>query len=211
MINANVDDPYLVAPLIDSLLTDPSDAVRFEAIRLLARRFEDDARARSAFELVATRDLSPEVRTQARWQLLDENGRFNYVTATVMNTDLPDSERLALLTARVTGLARSFDRRSVMALADISARAGSSSQQSAPGADDGSVDASLVIPLLIEILEDDPRPEVRASAASALARHIDETGVRAALERAMRADTSETVRRQIGFGLQRAQFERLAR
>jgi HEAT repeats len=197
-----LDDPYLVEPLIDSLLHDDSDYARLEAVKTLGSTFGRDAKAVAALEYALVNDLSPQVRANARWESLDEAGRRDYLAGTLLRDDISDAARLELLTADVSGFRGYIDRRAAQALVDISSRARPSTQEPAPG-DAGQVTAAEIVPLLLELLTDDADADIRSAAATALIRHRGEPGVRDALQSAARDDPSSQVRSQVGFLLRR--------
>ena len=194
-----VDDPYLVDPLVDSLLHDDSDYVRLEAVKTLGNSFGRDPKAVAGLEYALVHDLSPQVRANARWESLDEAGRRDYVAGTLLRTDLSDAARLELLRGDVSGFHDYIDRRAAQALVDISSRARPSAQEPAPSDDPDRVTAAEVVPLLLELLTDDADPDVRAAVATALVRHRGEPGVRDALQRAAQDDPSPQVRSHVSF------------
>jgi len=195
---ADAEDPYLIGFMVDSLLNDRSDFVRVEATRSLSKSFRENARVAAALEYAYVNDLSPQVRVNARWGSVDEAGRKEYIATTLLNRDLTDAERIELINARVNELRRYVDRPEAQALVDIARRARPSSEE-APAEGSGQVRAADVVPLLLEMLTEDPREEIRVAAASALLRHRDEDGVREVLRRVQNDDPSEAVRRQFRF------------
>ena len=199
-----VDDPYLIEPLVDSVLHDDSDFVRLEAVRTLGSSFGRDAKAIAALEYALVHDLSPQVRANARWESVDEGGRRAYVAATLLRDDLPDAERLELLTADVSGFRGYVDPRAAQALVAIAGRARPSTQESTPEESPGRVSATEIVPLLLELLTDSPSEEIRSAMASALMRHRGEAGVQLALQQAARDDPSVRVREQIAFLFRRS-------
>ena len=201
-----VEDPYLIGPLVDSLLLDPSDLVRVEATKLLAREYSDDSRAQATLQNALLNDLSPRVRSHARWESLDSGGRRQFLAATLGNPDLPDPERLGLITADVNDIHDFIDRQAVTSLIAIAIRARPSSEAAAGAAEPGTVDASQVVPILLELLRDGTVNEsVRASIASGLSRHLAEPGVRETFEELARQNMSFTLRREVQAVLRRAQ------
>jgi len=198
------DDPYLVGPLVDSVLRDDSELVRLEAVITLSNSFSHDAKAVAALEYALVHDLSPQVRVNARWASLDENSRRGYVAGTLLRDDLTDAARLELLTAGVSGLRGYIDRPAMQALLDIASRARPSAQVISDDSA-GRVNAADLVPLLVDLLRDDGREEIRSAAATALLRHRGETGARETLELALCDDPSERVRNLIAYGLRRSQ------
>ncbi len=197
------DDPYLIGPLVDSVLNDDSEAVRLEAVRTLGNNFGHDAKAVAGLEYALVHDLSPDVRTNARWESLDEASRRGYVAGTLLRDDLTDAERLELLKADVSGFRGYIDRQAVQALVDIAARARPSTDEATAEAGPGRVNAAELVPLLTELLTDDDSEEIRGAAATALLRHRDEAGVRETLELVQCDDPSPKVRSQIARALRR--------
>ena len=202
-----VEDGYLIGPLVDSLLLDPSDSVRVEATKLLAREFSADPRAQSTLQHALQNDLSPRVRSHARWESLDSDGRRQYLVATLGNPDLPDSKRLELITANVNDIDDFIDRRAVTSLIDIASRARPSSEAAAGNAAADGVDASQVVPILLALLRDSTINEgVRTSIASGLSRHLAEPGVRSTFEDLSRGGIgSWSLRREVTAALRRSQ------
>jgi HEAT repeat protein len=199
-----VDDPYLIEPLVDSALHDDSEFVRLEAVKTLGSSFGRDAKARAALEYALVHDLSPQVRANAHWESLDEDGRRAYVAGTLLRDDLSDAARLELLTAGVSGFRGYIDPRAAQALVDIATRALPSTQESAPEESPGRVSATDVVPLLLELLTASPSEEIRAAVATGLMRHRREAGVDVALQAAARDDPSSQVREHITFLFRRS-------
>ncbi len=201
-----VRDTYLIGPLVDSLLLDPSDSVRVEATKLLAREYSSDPRAQSTLQHAFVNDLSPRVRSHARWESLDSNARRQFLAATLENPILSDTERLELITADVDDFRNFIDRRAMSSLIGIAIRARPSAEASAGTAAPGTVDAGQVVPLLLEFLKDRTVEEsVRTSIASGLSRHLAEPGVREAFEEISRQFMSYSLRREVQAALRRAQ------
>jgi HEAT repeat protein len=199
-----VDDPYLIEPLTDSVLHDDAEFVRLEAVRTLGSSFGRDAKAIAALEYALVHDLSAQVRANARWESLDEDERRAYVAGTLLRNDLSDPERLELLTAGVSGFRGYIDPRAAQALIAISSRARPSNEESKPEDSPGRVDATEIVPLLVELLTDSSNDAIRSAVASALMRHRGEAGVQVALQQAARQDPSPQVRAQIAFLFRRA-------
>jgi len=205
-----VEDSYLIAPLVDSLLLDPSDFVRVEATKLLARDYSEDPRAQSALQHALVSDLSPRVRSHARWESLDPGRRRELLVATLGNPDLPDRERLELIAADVTDIRNFMDRRAVSSLIEIAIRATPSSEAATRSARSGTVAATDVVPILLELLKDRTIDTgVRTSIASGLSRHLAEPGVRETFEDVVNSDSgnsfaSYSLRREVEAALRRA-------
>jgi hypothetical protein len=201
-----VEDDYLIGPLVDSLLLDPSDSVRVEATKLLAREYSDDPRAQSTLQHALTNDLSPRVRSHARWESLDSGERREYLAATLENPSLSDAERLQLITSDVDDYRDFINRQAMSSLIGIATRARPSSEAAASIADPGTVDAAQVVPLLLEFLKDRTVDEsVRTSIAAGLSRHLAEPGVRETFEQLSREFMSYSLRREVQATLRRAQ------
>jgi hypothetical protein len=199
-----VDDPYLVEPLADSALHDDAELVRLEAVKTLGSSFGRDPKARAALEYVLVHDLSPQVRVNARWESLNEDERRAYVAGTLLRDDLSDRERLELLTADVSGFRGYIDPRAAQALVAVSSRARPSTEESAPDEPPGRVSATEIVPLMVDLLTDNPSEQIRSAMASALMRHRREAGVLDALQQAARDDPSPQVREQITFLFRRS-------
>jgi hypothetical protein len=194
-----VDDPYLIEPLVDSVLHDDSEFVRVEAVKTLGSSFGHDSKAVAALEYALVHDLSAQVRANARWESLDEDERRAYVAGTLLRDDMSDAQRLELLTAGVSGFRSYVDPRAAQALVAIASRARPSTQEPAPEESPGRVSAAEIVPILAELLTDSPSDEIRSAMASALMRHRGEAGVQLALQLAARDDPSPQVRAQISF------------
>ena len=194
-----VDDPYLIEPLVDSVLHDNSEFVRLEAVKTLGNSFGRDAKAVAALEYALVHDLSQQVRANAHWESLDENGRRAYVAGTLLRDDLSDAGRLELLTADVSGFRGYIDPRAAQALVAIASRARPSTEESTPDESPDRVSASEIVPLMVELLTDGSSEDIRSAMASALMRHRGEAGVQLALQLAARDDPSPQVRAQISF------------
>lgn len=190
-----LEDPWLVAPLTDTVLQDPSEFVRIEAVKLLSADYSDVAQAQSALQYALVNDLSSRVRMHARWESLNEADRQAYLASTLLDTGLSDAERFELLQADVREIRRYLDRPSAMALADISSRARPTAQGPLASESTGDVSAADVIPLLVDMMEDQTNEAmIRSTMVASLARHLDEPGVREALSRTARNDPSDRVR-----------------
>ncbi|MDX1561356.1 MAG: hypothetical protein R3305_00420 [Gammaproteobacteria bacterium] len=187
---ANVDDPYLAGPLVDSLLHDVSDAVRFEAVKLLTSGYGDDPRAVAALDYARTSDPSPRVATHVKWHLFDAVERTGYVEATLLNDKLDHQQRIELLVAEVRGLEPYVERGAAVARLGAATRA----QAAQRG------DPAVIVPPLLKLLEESESDGTRLAAASILVHYADDDGVRAALERSVRSDTSYELR----FHIERA-------
>ena len=193
-----VEDSYLIGPLVDSLLLDPSDLVRVEATKLLAQEYSDDPRAQSTLQHALLNDLSPRVRSHAGWATLDAGGRRQILAATLGNASLPDPERLELVAADVKDIRDFIDRRALSSLIEIAGRARPSSPDDAAGpARPNAVDAAQVVPILLEFLNNSTTPESsRISIAWGLSRHMSEPGVRETMEALAQQTTSFRLRRE---------------
>src|SRR5262249_13608952 len=93
-----LDDPYLIGPLVDSLLNDENELVRVEAVRSLGSNFSHDPKAIAALEYALVHDFSPLVRANARWESLGDNARRELFAGTLLRDDLSDAARLELVT-----------------------------------------------------------------------------------------------------------------
>jgi hypothetical protein len=186
MREAGIEDSYLMTPLIDSVLSDPSDDVRLEAIQLLARTFKDDASAYAAIQYMQENDPSAEVKTHAKWEMLDTEGRRDYVDATLMNDELPMPDRAELLVAGLSELPRFIDidlaTRLLNGLSMESDRALSVPADRAA--------AARVIPLLLSMLTDERNDGLRMTAFALLVPYADDPVVRGALDRTIAGETA---------------------
>jgi hypothetical protein len=173
---------------------------------LLAREYSDDPRAQSTLQHALTNDLSPRVRSHARWESLDSRERREYLAATLENPSLSDAERLQLITSDVDDYRDFINRQAMSSLIGIATRARPSSEAAASIADPGTVDAAQVVPLLLEFLKDRTVDEsVRTSIAAGLSRHLAEPGVRETFEQLSREFMSYSLRREVQATLRRAQ------
>jgi hypothetical protein len=204
---SDLEDPYLIGPLFDSLLTDASDYVRLEAIKLLAANFSDDSRAMAALEYAVLNDLSPQVRAYALWEALDEEGRWEYVASTLQNEALSNTERLELVAADVRDLNNYIDDDSVGALVRFAGAGPASPAQLASAADPGPPDPAFVIPALLQVLNEHANAQIRSTVASALVPHLGDAAVYAAMTRAARSDPSFSVRALVDSALRRWESE----
>jgi hypothetical protein len=201
-----VEDDYLVGPLVDSLLLDPSDLVRVEAAKLLAHEYSGDPRAQSTLQHALLTDLSPRVRTHARWATLDADGRRRYLVATLGNRGLSDPERLELIAADIEDIRNFIDQRALGSLIEIAYRARPTSTAPAGPGEPDRVDAALVVPILLENLRNGAIPEyTRISIASSLSRHLSEPGVRETIETLAAQTTPLMLRREAQAILLRSQ------
>ena len=182
---ANIEDPYLTGPLVDSLLGDPSEEVRFEAVKLLAKEFADDPRAQTAIDYARDSDASPKVRVHARWEQLDDEGRYEYVRTTLLNEDLPHVERMELLLAEVGTLQGFVDPRAGNSLLGGSGRSMSPARAAIVRENRRPDNAAQVVPRLLELLEDEEQAGLRPIVASMLVEYSDDERVAEALAAVM--------------------------
>jgi len=197
MIDAGVDDPYLIGPLVDSLLQDPDETMRSHAAKLLVRKFADDQRVLAALDYAISNDASPRVTALAKWEFLDETGRRAYVQSTLLNDDLAVTERFDILVADLADLHAYLDPQT--ALFALSRAADNIDQQrnAATRLDRESIDYQRMVPMLIGVLGENENVQLRITAALMLSRYADDPIVRAALERAAANDRSSNLRYQL--------------
>ncbi len=88
-----IGDPYLMAPLLQSLASDPDKDVRIAAAKALQQDFFEEPSVRDALEYAMTSDPSEKVRTQIGFSMLDAAGQTEALSATVLNKFLPDWDR----------------------------------------------------------------------------------------------------------------------
>jgi hypothetical protein len=210
-----VGDAALVEPLLVSLQRDPEDA-RIAAVGTLAADFSGDERARSALETAALSDPRPLVRALARRGLAGDEGWHEYVTASLKDASLPDSERVEALLFElyppdtIDGVSepspenywqilKGLDDASVRALAEVFP--GADQLRKWPGnnlvGNFGAIHNKnpAVTEMLLTVLEHDTRALNRESAGQVLAEsHASEPRVREALIKAVNGDPDASVR-----------------
>jgi HEAT repeat protein/putative zinc finger protein len=205
-----VNDPYIVAPLLNSLANDAEDRVRAQAALALATFAEQplvkDALTSAAAEVPPEPPkgscCDPTVRSAARLALRAGGEPAEAVRGTVLDESLTPRERLWLWGP---------DLRSILRLDELGAEAARTVFALGSSADDdevrarawhllGSVNEPGFVAALLEDLARHPAETVRAGAATGLTQHRSNPDVRAALERAQ-ADSSLRVREAVGFAL----------
>ena len=203
MIEAGVDDPYLIGPLIDSLLQDQSEEVRTQAVKLLVRKFSEDQRVLTALDFAIDADSSPKVQALARWEFLDESGKRGYIRETLMNDSLPVTERFDMLVADLGDLHDYVDRFTVVPVLSRAVAAVNEQDTAATRSERESVIYGQMVPMLIDVLQGNEHEQLRMTAASMLVRYADDPQVRPALERAAIDDPSLTMRLVLSRALER--------
>lgn len=200
---AGVEDAYLIEPMIYALQNDTDDGVREEAAKAL-KSFLDEPRVRDALDYTSANNSSEVVRSAARSVTLsDEEQRAEYA-AILLDEKQSDSDRSEALsrlrwgyqgkdwltpeltpelTAAMVRLARNAQdariRRSVWSSLRVSE------------------DPELITPML-EALAVDQNEQVREEVVQALHRHhLDEPGIREALEAALPDEQSPLVRKRL--------------
>jgi HEAT repeat protein len=188
-------DPYLVAPLADSLQRDSDDGVRLLAVQLLAQDFTSDPVARAALDSVSLNDSNRMIRNYARWAITDEAGRRALLTETLSDPAVPRDQRYSVLGADVGGRYGPYiTRESAELLLGIAAATSQNLYWSDIISDLGNAPPLEVVPLLLERLSADPDAAVRRVAAGALLAYQEEPGVVDALRYARDNDPSPEVR-----------------
>lgn len=188
-------DPYLVAPLAESMRRDPAISVRFMAADVLAREFISDPAARAAFDFAALNDTDLQSRRRARWATASAPDRKALLIDMLSDPALPQYLRYAYLRGSTIG---DFVDYVTPESAELMLRAAAAGPQNLPPGtiitDLGKAPSGEVVPLLLERLRDDPDAAIRRVAASALIAHQDEPGVVEALRYAREYDVSPEVR-----------------
>lgn len=191
-----VDNPYLIQPLIDSLLYDAADHIRRQAAASL-RTFVTEPRVKAALEQAQASDRSEVVREAAHRALSSDEEVAQRVLQKLLDETLPVRERLmaTLIVDGANARAVPLTTEAAGAVFDIGVTATDpdirGSAWSTLGRND--VDDPAFTGVLLDDLARYPDDEVRVMAAYALASYVDDPVVRAALEQA-ESDASFDVR-----------------
>jgi len=194
-------DERLIQPLSDAMLYHTDERVRLEAATTL-EEYADNSVARAMLEVAGLSDTAASVRTYARWAALDDASRRQHVISTLLNEQLTDDERLAVLeseayttgSGRDIGLDAAIDGSVTAALTGLIQRIDAVNGRRTLLGRLGALDAPSLAPVVVERLAYDADEIVRSTAAAVLGRYVEEPGVRAALERAAASDSSGGVR-----------------
>jgi len=209
-----VRDVNLVQPLIAALDRDPDSKVRVAALSTLAADFPDDPGVRAALE-TAARDSSPEIRVLAQRGLVGEAAWNRQVVASLKDASLPAAERTEALlytmryvTPKPALGAFLSDDAAIRAFAELYPKAVTSSQADANLRQTllnslGSIDHPAITDLQLRNLGS-AESSTRRQAAAQLARHADESRVRAALEKVSNEDADAAVREAASKALKAA-------
>lgn len=213
-----VGDALLVEPLLASLQLD-TEEVRIAAIETLAADFSGDRRVWLALEAAAAADQRPLVRAVAQRALTGEEGWRAYVTSSLKNPALPDSQRVEALMyelypphtlevpsdesrANYSRVLGSLDDAAVRALVEIFPRAdvfrrGPSNNLLGNFASRNAQNPAI-IDLLLQVLANDSKALNRSTAAQTLTfiRRNDPRVVEA-LNEAVSSDPDPDVREEI--------------
>jgi hypothetical protein len=171
------------------------------AVKLLSREFGADQSARAALEYALGNDTSPQVKTLARWEFLDEDGRRAYVRNTLLNSDLSAAERFELLVADINDLHSYVDRQSASAALSAALQVQRSRGAATTASARESEAIERMLPLLIGALSDQENEQLRSAAAALLVEHVADPRVRAAFEQAVSVERSFVLRSQLGGAL----------
>jgi len=202
-VMAGADDPRLVGPLVDTLLYDTAESVRFEAAALL-ETFASDPTAQAALTQAGSFDTAPAVRERATWSALSAQGRRDYVSAALVDASLSDADRVAPLTygADAPGSPSGprpepgllADGAAATALVGIIARSNDVRFKAPLLLHLGAIDQPDVVAFLIDKVSSDPAEVIRSIAVEALRGRVADPNVRAVLESARASDASSEVR-----------------
>lgn len=207
----------LIQPMLGSLAQDPDD-VRLAALEVLSADFLGDQRVRSALEATAQGDRRPLVRAVAQRGLSGEAPWRQYVVASLKDSARPAPERVEALvytlyppgpTRATTTTAPDYFQVMQELLDDDAVRALAEAIPDSNGLGAGANNLlgnfsaryrthPAVPPMLLRVLENDPKPLMRAVAAQNLALfNADEPRIREALLKARDSDPDANVRSTI--------------
>jgi HEAT repeat protein len=191
----SLGDPYLVAPLAESLRRDSAVEVRLLTIELLAANFPSDPVAQTALNSAALSDGDYLVRNVARWAIANESDRRTHLNDMLAEVAVPQASNWLGVIFSGSTFANAVDyvtRGSAEILLDIVA----ASPNTQRGITNilGKAPPGEVVPLMLERLRDDPDVAVRRVAAVTLMGRQNDPGVVAALRYARDYDPSPEVR-----------------
>jgi len=198
-----VENPYLIEPLLNTLVYDTADHRRRAAASAL-RTFIAEPRVKAALEQAQASDPSQAVREAAQQALLSEENLDQLALQKLLDETLSAQERLAA-TWRTTGRhAREvpLTDEAAWAVFDIGARATDPDIRGMAWGKLGRsrVDDQSFTGVLLDDLANHPSDSVRRMAANALKQYTDDSAVRAGLEQA-ESDPSFDVRRAARWAL----------
>ena len=209
------DDPNFVQLLVRTLAYDTSPAVRLDAAKMLAR-FSDDEAVRNALEIAEANDEADAVRDAAAVAKLSQDERIELRRETFLNRDLPTMTRIMELNIGIVdstkGPALRVDDQIGRELVEIAVNGASNDERAMAltvlyyipsSSPDFDLNPVLREPLLA-LLNNDPEPTIRGSAALALRLFADEPDVREALESARDNDPVRQIRNNAGRALELA-------
>lgn len=195
------DNTVLVEPLLRSLGYDPDSAVRRVAAEVLTE-YLGESGVREALTYASINDEAETVRDHVQLLLLPEAERRNVRRAEVLDVNLPDEARFDAL-VDYSGAGRLAGGRILEIDDDVAVAAIQLALTSSDPRIRGqvwsylaAVDNGYLVDALLQQLADDPSESVRESAADYLRSHLDEPGVREALDHSSSNDPSLAVRRQ---------------
>lgn len=182
-----VENPYLIDPLIDSLIYDDAEHRRRAAAAALGT-FLAEPRVKAALEQVRASDASEAVREAALFALSTVEERDQLALQALLDEELPIRERLGATMLYEGRRARevTLTAEAAQAVFDIGVGSNDSGIRAWAWGKLGrsGIDNSHFMPVLLDDLADHPNIEVRTMAVFALKYHSTEPDVRAALEHA---------------------------
>lgn len=209
------DDPNLVRVLLGTLAYDSSADVRLDAAKMLAR-FSDEQGVREALEAAEANDTAAAVREAAAMAKLSQDQRLELRRKTFLNRALPAMTRMMELNIgfvdSTKGPALPVDDAIGRELVDIAVNGVSDDDRGMALTvlyyiPSSFPDAALSPELrgrLLPLLNDDPEPSIRGSAALALRLFVDQPDVREALEHTRDNDPVRQIRNNARRALESA-------
>jgi len=205
---AGAGDPGLVAPLLQTLASDPDKDVRWQVARVLHQDFLEEPGVREALSYAMTSDPSATVREEISFSMLDAAGQTESLKATVLNSSLSAWDRTTAFSQLLGddwNTPNDIDPEIVDAMVDVThntptprARVFALSSLVRSRSDD-----PRFLDLYLTALERDSDETVRQTAVTGLAQFIDDPAIREALEHAMVNDSSPYIRKTIAETLRR--------
>ena len=198
-----VDNPYLIEPLLNSLVYDAAEHRRRAAASTLST-FATEPRVKAALEQAQANDVSDTVREAALNALLTDEEHDQRALQILFDETLTDRERLQATSILAGRNIRDVPLTEDAAQAVFNIGASTTDPEIRSWAwgklgRDG-VDNPKFLAVLLDDLDSHPSDSVRSMAANALKQYADDSAVRTALERA-ESDSSFKVRLAAGRAL----------
>lgn len=198
-----VGHQYLIEPLLQSLAYDADDYVR-RAAAITLGDFRDVPRVQAALARAQARDASGAVRESARLALLSDQERNELALKTLLDTTLPNPERLHAVSIRDYRRVRNVPLtvEAAWAVFDIATRSKDPAIRSSAWLTlkRSEVHNPTFMGALLDDVANHPSESVRAAAARTLELYREDPDARAALEQAQ-SDRSAEVRRAARWAL----------